>query len=1672
MPSERQAPDGAPGAFAGWGSMIRSSRILRVAFAFLTLACGLFAFAYAQTAEEQEEKGRFVRFVEDQISSDNVRIRLNGLDGTLSSDVRLASITIADREGVWLTIRDAQMTWNRSALLRGKLDIERLAAEAIEVTRRPLPDEGLPDPEASGFKVPDLPVEIVIGDLAVPQVVLAAPVAGLAATLSVDGSLKLEDGALDTDLAIVRKDGPGGSLTLKAAYAGSGETIAIDLDLSEPEGGIIATLADLEGRPPVRLTVKGEGSIDDLTTDIGFLAGGRPIVAGQVVLRGEQDGRRVTADLGGPLAAILPERLRPFVGEDSRLRANLLLARDGTTLIEQASLRSGAIDLALNGRLLRDNFLAALNVEANLRDNDGSRITLDLSDRQVSMADARLWLRYDAAAREAWQGELTASDVRGPTLSARKVALSADGRVTNLDDPQSRTFTFSLDGAVDGIGAADRDVAGALGERITLTGSGRNEGTQPLRLNGFRIAGETVTATLDGVVDGATFKGDLALASSDLTAFAGLLDTDVAGSLDLAARGSVSAGPFDLTVRGETRDLAIGRAEIDGLLAGTTTLSGRAARGEGGLLFDGLVLSSDHARVALDGRFASAQADLTLEAVIRDLARATDRASGEARLEASVKGESRPFSVAARLSVPNGQLMARDTRDLTLAFDGTIGDARPADGGPVRTRIDGRLDAGGTFGGAPVDANALISAGPERQSVRDLVLSVGDSRIDGAAERADGLLDARLNIASRDISALAALALADAEGAVDGTVTLTSSGTAQDASARLRVESLRYERNRVGSATVTGAVADLFGRPRIGADFDARDISIAGFVVRLVDGQIETRDERTAFDVTAELAQADARVRTAGSLVNGAGRTELSLDRLEGTASGKAIRLRSPARLELKGGTTEFEELALEVGGGSIVASGSAGETLEIDATVDALPLDIANAVRPDLGLTGTVSGTARVRGTGAAPDVTFDVRADDVSAAQLARAGIAPVDATAKGRFAEDIVRLETARLTNSQGIEADVAGTVPLRGDGLNVSARLERLPLELANTVRPDLALSGTVTGTARATGSIARPQATFDIAARSVSAAPLRSQGVAALDLDAAGTYRGGTLRLDAARLSNGQGLAATAAGTVPIQSGGRIDIGVDLQRLPLTLANAVRPELGLDGTITGSARIGGTLAAPSATFSLSGQGVTAAALRAQAIQPLTLSASGSFGDGRVVLDAARASNAQGIDVTAEGSLPAGRGELALRARGAAPLSLAEGALAARGTRLSGAARFDVAVSGQPGAPGITGDLSVANATVTDPLSNLRLDGVTLEASFDGNRATIRTGRASLAAGGTVTLSGSVGLTGDMVADIAVLLDKARYTDGQTFTTLASGRLTLTGSLAADPLLAGMVTLERTEVVVPESFGGRDRLLDVRHVRPTPKISRTLARLDAATPVTRPTSRPSILNLDITIDAPARIFVRGRGLDAELGGSVRVRGPVTAVRPVGAFRLRRGRLAIIGRRFDLDEGTITLTGDLDPLLDFTVRVQADDVEAFIRLRGRASDLEVTFDSNPELPQDEVLARIIFGRSVTDLSPTQIARLIAIASDLTGNGSGGIVGNLRAATGLDELDVVTDAQGGAAVRAGRYVTDNVYLGVQAGAETEATINLDITENLKARGSVGTSGNSKIGIFFEKDY
>ena len=71
-------------------------------------------------------------------------------------------------------------------------------------------------------------------------------------------------------------------------------------------------------------------------------------------------------------------------------------------------------------------------------------------------------------------------------------------------------------------------------------------------------------------------------------------------------------------------------------------------------------------------------------------------------------------------------------------------------------------------------------------------------------------------------------------------------------------------------------------------------------------------------------------------------------------------------------------------------------------------------------------------------------------------------------------------------------------------------------------------------------------------------------------------------------------------------------------------------------------------------------------------------------------------------------------------------------------------------------------------------------------------------------------------------------------------------------------------------------------------------------------------------------------------------------------------------------------------------------------------------------------------------------------------------------------EEVEIATGASGETELRFGRYLSETVYtdLQIDSGGNTEASVNIDLTPSVTARGSVESAGDSSIGVFFERDY
>ncbi|SFR56379.1 autotransporter secretion inner membrane protein TamB [Yoonia tamlensis] len=432
------------------------------------------------------------------------------------------------------------------------------------------------------------------------------------------------------------------------------------------------------------------------------------------------------------------------------------------------------------------------------------------------------------------------------------------------------------------------------------------------------------------------------------------------------------------------------------------------------------------------------------------------------------------------------------------------------------------------------------------------------------------------------------------------------------------------------------------------------------------------------------------------------------------------------------------------------------------------------------------------------------------------------------------------------------------------------------------------------------------------------------------------------------------------------------------------------------------------------------------------------------------------------------------QMALRIDGAAPLALANAAIEPR--RLSGTANFDIDVNGPPALTSVSGRVTFADGRLTAPTFKQALSDIGGQINLTGTGAQIDL-RAGVEGGGSLAIRGPVALTGARQADLTLLFNDVVQQDPELYATIVNGQITMNGPLGGGARIDGRLTLGQTDIQVPSSsISSLGDLPDVVHLNAGAAVRQTMQRagVGQADETSGGSGSKRAYPLNIVIDAPSRIFIRGRGLDAELGGQLTIGGTTANVVPVGRFELVRGRIDILQQRFDLTEGSATMQGDFSPFLRLVATTQtASGTTINIIVEGPAGAPEVTFESIPELPQDEVLSQLIFGRDLQSISPLQAVQLAAAVSTLAGKG-GGAVDRLRQNIGLDDFDVTTDDEGNAAVRAGKYLSDNVYTDVTITSDgsTEINLNLDITNEITAKGSVDQDGETSVGVFFERDY
>ena len=346
-----------------------------------------------------------------------------------------------------------------------------------------------------------------------------------------------------------------------------------------------------------------------------------------------------------------------------------------------------------------------------------------------------------------------------------------------------------------------------------------------------------------------------------------------------------------------------------------------------------------------------------------------------------------------------------------------------------------------------------------------------------------------------------------------------------------------------------------------------------------------------------------------------------------------------------------------------------------------------------------------------------------------------------------------------------------------------------------------------------------------------------------------------------------------------------------------------------------------------------------------------------------------------------------------------------------------------------------------------------------------------------------LSGKVGKKGQLEAHGRIALDRQQqfpYTlDLTLHDTLllqtdlleatTDGKLILSGTTRSNQL-EGILTFVDTAINIPRHVRHTSSTFEIKDIDTSPHPLPVLPRKTAPLPV----------SFDLMLRFPNRLYVRGRGLDSEWSGSLTMKGSTAKPIVAGTLTNHRGKFAFFGQNFQLGESTIDFDGASPPTpqLDVQAVRERTDIIATLRMSGPLTSPVISISSVPELPTEEVLSGILFGKEAASISPMQAVTIARAAYTLESGGSAlDFMGLARKLLFVDQLDFREDENPDslAEVTAGKYISDRVFLqGETAIGRTDGQLLLEveISPRFSIESNIGSDLRRGIGVNWKRDF
>lgn len=555
---------------------------------------------------------------------------------------------------------------------------------------------------------------------------------------------------------------------------------------------------------------------------------------------------------------------------------------------------------------------------------------------------------------------------------------------------------------------------------------------------------------------------------------------------------------------------------------------------------------------------------------------------------------------------------------------------------------------------------------------------------------------------------------------------------------------------------------------------------------------------------------------------------------------------------------------------------------------------------------------------------------------------------------------------------------------------------------------------------------------------------------------------------------------------------KLDFSLDFQDFQLKPLQAVLPAIPA-GVASLSASLGGSPARPSGQFRLNLKDI---AIPQNSLSPMSFALTGNLEHGSGGASALKASlqldpktirtlGGNAAQITASLPLifgsdgvpkPNMRGPLAAKIRWDGALGPIWNLLPIADQRLNGRVAIDVNANGTLDAPRVTGKASISKGRYENLTAGVLLTDINLQVDLTdtGKGGSAMHGlpsgmKVNLAVsdgrGGTVTANGHGALDGSSL-DIKAKINNLKPLRRRDVHIDLSGHAEVSGSATA-PAIAGEIVINKGEVLLDNIAATSSittlpiadpaqiaKMSTAKTAKPVPAKTQPPTKFTdkKISPKRQPTHAAAAGGLNIKITMLPRFHIVGRGLASIWKANLLVTGQLADPKVSGNISCVRGNFDFLGKNFALTKGVVFFGGGslANPLVDIDLTNETPDLTAHILVTGPVSKIKLELASDPSVPRDEILSRVLFGRSVNDLSRAEALQLAGAVAQLAGfGGGGGLLGSAKKALGVDVLRIGTsntgdesdNDAGGTNIEMGKYINDYIYMGVQQGLKPDST-------------------------------